>query len=73
MVPNTSDTRLSYAVLSPRVIFRSNWNARDQVVLQYSRFFYGQFTTVRSGYPPVDDVAIVPDTDMFSLSASMWW
>jgi hypothetical protein len=73
VVPNTNDTRLSYAVISPRVIFRSGWNARDQVVLQYSRFLYGQFTTVRSGYPPTDDVAIVPDTDMFSLSASMWW
>lgn len=73
VVPNPNDTRLSYAVLSPRVIFRSGWNARDQVVLQYSRFFYGQFTTVRSGYPPTEDVAIVPDTDMFSLSASMWW
>jgi hypothetical protein len=55
------------------VIFRSGWNVRDQVVLQYSRFLYGQFTTVRSGYPPADDVSIVPDTDMFSLSASMWW
>jgi hypothetical protein len=55
------------------LIFRSGWNARDQVVLQYTRFFYNDLTTVRAGYPPADDVSVVPDTDMVSLSASMWW
>jgi hypothetical protein len=28
---------------------------------------------VRNGDPPVEDRSIVPDSDMLSLSASMWW
>ncbi len=73
VVPNSDDGRLTYGILSPRVIFRSGWNAHDQVVLQYSRFFYGSHTTVRGGYPAEDDLTIVPDKSMISLSASMWW
>jgi hypothetical protein len=71
--PNSDDTRKSFAVLSPRVILRTGWQARDQVVLQYSHWFNGSLTTVRGGYPPREDVTIVPDEDVISLSANMWW
>jgi len=62
-----------FTILSPRVIFRTDWQARNQVVLQYSRFIYGSNPIVRSGYPAVDDVKLNPDKDMISLSASTWW
>jgi hypothetical protein len=71
--PNSDDKRKSFAVLSPRVILRTGWQARDQVVLQYSHWFNGSHTTVRGGYPPREDVTIVPDEDVISLSANMWW
>jgi hypothetical protein len=63
----------SFQILSPRVIFHSDWNSTDQLVLQYSRFFYGDGVVVKGGYPPVDDPTIVPDRDVFSLAASVWW
>lgn len=63
----------NFAVLSPRLIFRTGWQAHDQVTLQYSHWFNGKYTTVRDGYPPKPDVTITPDEDMVSLSASMWW
>jgi hypothetical protein len=71
--PDTHDARRDFAVVSPRLIFRSNWQARDQVVLQYSHWFNGSGVIVRDGYPPVDDPTIRPDADVISLSASMWW
>lgn len=73
VVPDTDDSRYSFSVLSPRVIFRTTWLATDQVVLQYSHWFNGALTTVRTGAPPTDNIAVVPDADMLSLSASMWW
>ena len=70
---NTSDSRQDFTVVTPRLIFRSNWQAHDQVVLQYSHFFNGSGVEVRNGYPPVDDPTIKPDEDVIALAASMWW
>jgi hypothetical protein len=73
VMPNVQDSSQSFTIVSPRLIFRSKWNAHDQVVLQYSRFFYGDNVVVRSGYPASPDPTISPDRDVISLSASMWW
>jgi hypothetical protein len=73
VMPNVQDGSQSFSIISPRLIFRSKWNAHDQVVLQYSRFQYGSNVLVRSGAPPVYDPTIKPDRDVISLSASMWW
>lgn len=71
--PNVDDNRYGFSVISPRVILRTDWQATDQVVLQYSHWFNGSLTTVRTGDPPLPDPAVIPDGDMVSLSASMWW
>lgn len=69
--PEESD--FAFQVYSPRIILRTDWQARDQVVLQYSHWENGRFTTVRNGYPAVEDISIVPDPDVVSISANMWW
>jgi hypothetical protein len=71
--PLTDDAHYSFAVVSPRVILRTDWQATDQVVIQYSHWFNGSNTLVRTGDPPAPDPAQVPDGDMVSISASMWW
>ena len=71
--PNLDDTRYSFSVLSPRIIFHTGWQSTDQVVLQYSHWFNGAWTTVRVGEPPIENISVVPDGDMVSLSARMWW
>jgi hypothetical protein len=73
VMPNANDSTQSFSVVSPRLIFRSKWQAHDQVVLQYSHFAYGSGVYVRSGYPATVDPTLHPDRDMISLSASMWW
>ena len=71
--PLTDDAHYSFAVVSPRVILRTDWQATDQIVIQYSHWFNGSNTLVRTGDPPMVDPAQVPDGDMLSISASMWW
>jgi hypothetical protein len=73
VMPNVEDSSQSFTIVSPRLIFRSRWNAHDQVVLQYSRFMYGGNVPVRVGAPPHYDSTIHPDENVVSLSASMWW
>ena len=71
--PDNWDGSQSFTVVSPRLIFRSAWQAHDQVVLQYQHWFDGSGVVVRNGYPAVPDPSIHPDEDVISLSASMWW
>jgi hypothetical protein len=73
VIGNLGDAHQTYAVLSPRVIFRTDFNAHDQVVLQYSRYMVGSGVPVKAGYPPVYDYTIIPDKDVISLTAAMWW
>jgi len=73
VAPDVDFTASSFSQISPRLLFRTGWNAHDQVALQYSHFFNNNWTAVRGGFPPDYDVKIVPDSDMFALTASMWW
>jgi len=66
-------TSYGFAVVSPRIILRSDWQATDQIVIQYSHWFNGANTLIRVGDPPMENISWVPDKDMISLSASMWW
>jgi hypothetical protein len=67
------DNDKSFVVLSTRLILRTDWQARDQIVLQYSHWFNGNQVYVRSGSPAQYDPTVNPDENVVSLSASMWW
>ena len=71
--PNMDEAKEAFVIVSPRLIFRTDWQSTNQVVLQYSRFINGSLTTVRTGYPPREDLSAIPDENVVSLSASMWW
>jgi hypothetical protein len=71
--PDTQDSSYGFAVISPRVILRTDWISTDQIVLQYSHWFNGANTLIRVGDPPMENISFLPDKDMVSLSASMWW
>jgi hypothetical protein len=71
--PFTSDKDFGFSVLTSRIILHSDWQSTDQVVIQYAHWFNGTLTTVRDGEPPMYDLSVVPDSDVVSISASMWW
>jgi hypothetical protein len=71
--PNSAINNQSYHILSPRVLFHTDWESRDELALQYSRFLYGEDVIVRTGFPAEDDPAAVPDEHVFSMSATYWW
>jgi len=39
--PNTSDSGESFSVISPRLIFKTAFVTHEQIMIQYSRYFYG--------------------------------
>src|SRR5205814_10525260 len=48
--PNTSISGESFSVISPRIIFRTAFVTHEQVMIQYSRYFYG--SDYAPGLPP---------------------
>jgi hypothetical protein len=50
--PNTSISGESFSVLSPRIIFRTAFVTHEQIMIQYSRYFYGSdYTPTTSPLP----------------------
>jgi hypothetical protein len=73
VMQDMDDSTRTHSILTGRLIFRSDWQAQDQVMLQYSRFFSGSGVWVREGSPPVYDPTVVPDANVVQLIATMWW
>ena len=46
--PNLNDSTQSFSVISPRIIFRTAFVTHEQVMIQYSRYFYGSGYSVTS-------------------------
>lgn len=71
---NLEEPAESFSILSPRLIFSSDWNAQDQITLQYSKYFYGDRVAARNpGYDPRDLTYTAADQHTVSLHAAMWW
>lgn len=64
----------SFTVISPRLMFSSDWNAQDQITLQYSYYAYGSQVAVRNPeYDPRSMVYTPGDQHTVSIFANMWW
>ncbi|HVJ22038.1 MAG TPA: hypothetical protein VM686_41820 [Polyangiaceae bacterium] len=70
VAPNSKDSEETFHVISPKLIFRSNWNSHEHVTLSYTRWFYGPHT---KGEAPNDFTHEELDDQMFALNFGMWW
>ncbi|HEV8244709.1 MAG TPA: hypothetical protein VGP93_03040 [Polyangiaceae bacterium] len=67
---NSKDAKETFHVISPKLIFRSDWNSHEQVTLSYTRWFYGPHTR---GEAPNNYTHEKLDDQMFALNFGMWW
>jgi hypothetical protein len=65
-----NDSRESFTVITPRLLFRTQFISNEQVILQYTRYFLGSRTKLSF---PFDQTKVTPDKDVVSLIATMWW
>lgn len=73
LYPNQNDN--TYSVLTAKAVFRSDWQAREAVTLQYSRYIYRSqyhLVTLNSG-GQVSSVTDEPDKNMLALYGTLWW
>ncbi len=59
----------SFAVISPKLMFRSHWVSHEEITLQYTHYFLG--STIILDYPYV--ATTPPDADALTLKVTMWW
>lgn len=70
VIPNSKDKEETFDVISPKLLFKSNWITHEQVTLSYTRWFYGENTHAEFPFElPRDEL----DDQMFALHFGMWW
>ncbi|HVR60303.1 MAG TPA: hypothetical protein VMU50_00315 [Polyangia bacterium] len=70
VMPNSKDSEESFTVVSPKLIFKTDWMSHEQVTLAYTRWFYGAHTHAEF---PNDFTRGQLDSAMYSLSFGLWW
>jgi hypothetical protein len=77
--PSNLDVHQSFAVLSPKVIFRSRFVTHEEITAQFSHYFYGADVAPQPPYgtPPTSAGApftgYPPDANVFGVKVTMWW
>jgi hypothetical protein len=83
--PNLDNSTHNFTVISPRLVFRTDFVTHEMVIIQYQYYSYGSwyndptFTTVKAAMPyPYGGGGPLffptgPDKHTITIAASMWW
>lgn len=63
----------SFAVLTPKLVFRSGWSNQATATLQYSGYVLGDDTEVRGDERLLNNPTGKPDTHLLALYGTIWW
>ena len=68
--PNSKDHAEAFDVISPKLIFKSDWLSHETVTLSYTQWFYGAHTHAEF---PNDYSRGQLDSRMYALTFGLWW
>jgi hypothetical protein len=66
--PDLDNSTVAFSAISPRLILRSEFVTHEQILIQYTHYFYGDNVT-----PAWPSAALPPDPDTLLIAAIMWW
>ncbi|HEY4013061.1 MAG TPA: hypothetical protein VGM06_06970 [Polyangiaceae bacterium] len=70
VMPNSKDESEDFFVLSPRLVFKTDWLSHDTITLSYGKWFYGADSHPEaSTVTPGDRL----DDQLFALNAQIYW
>jgi hypothetical protein len=71
VAPTNKDADQTFWVVAPRIVFKTNWFARESLTLLYARWFYGSNT-----HPDASSI-VAPDgrldDQLIALNVNVWW
>jgi hypothetical protein len=70
VLPNSHDSGENFYVISPRLVFKTDWGSRDTLSLVYGKWLYGPTSHPEaSTITPGDRL----DDQLFAINVQMWW
>jgi hypothetical protein len=73
VMPDLRDQQQSFAVFSPKIVFRSDWQAHETLTLQYAAYSMGDHVIVNGDTRLMNNASGHPDTQLLSISGTMYW
>jgi len=76
VVPDTRDLQTSFAVFSPKLVFRNDWHGSwrgGTLSLQYAAYALGDRVVVNGDTRLMNNPSGRPDTQMFAIFATLGW
>jgi hypothetical protein len=73
VAPNSRDASESFEVLATRLVFKTDWQSRESIMLMYAKWFYGDNT--HPEYGSVTPSLPLPrlDDQLIAVNVNMWW
>ncbi len=71
--PDMDDPSRSFAVFSPKVVFRTDWKTREALTVQYATYFLGSNVRVEGDERLMDNPSGKPDKHLLAVYGTMWW
>ena len=72
-MPDLSNSAKSFYVFTPKVIFRTGWDSRATLTLQYSGYLLGDEVEVRGDERLLNNPSGQPDPHLLALYGTFWW
>lgn len=73
VLPDVGDTTQSFFVFNPKLVFRSDWQARETLTLSYAAYAMGPNVPINGDLRLMNSASGHPDTQMVAISGTMWW
>ena len=73
VVPNSKDSAETFHVVAGRLVFKTDWQSRESIMLLYARWFYGDHT--HPEYSSLTNNLPLPrlDDQLIALNVNIYW
>ena len=72
VVPNSKDSSETFHVLAARLVFKTDWQSRESIMLLYAKWFYGPNTHPEATAPSTLRLPRLDD-QLIAVNVNMWW
>lgn len=73
VMPDLSEQQRSFAVISPKIILRSDWVTRESLTLHYAYYAMGEDVRVEGDTRVVNITSASPDRHLVAMYGTIWW